>query len=115
VQLKCGRRRTRPGRRLRGRPAARGDEGTNVGAAISVVHDDGHARITMVGTPNNGELFAVTRHEVGVRSPPTNGRRFITVNPRTQGRGDLSNTHRGTVMVQDQHGNITGICVIPEE
>ena len=40
----------------------------DVGAAISVVHDDGHARITMVGTPNNGELFAVTPDmKIGVK------------------------------------------------
>lgn len=85
---------------------------TNVGAAISVVHDDGHARITMVGTPNNGELFAVTPDmKIGVKiaADGMDGG-YITVN-RANGKAGviLSNTAvGGTVIVQDQHGKITG-------
>jgi hypothetical protein len=93
---------------------------TNVGAAISIVHDDGHARITMVGTPNNGELFAVTPDmKIGVKiaADGMDGG-FITVN-RANGKAGviLSNTAvGGTVIVQDQHGKITGhLPMIPEE
>ena len=93
---------------------------TNIGAAISVVHDDGHARITMVGTPNNGELLAVTPDmKIGVKIA-ANGLDggLITVN-RANGKAGviLSNTAiGGTVMVQDQHGNITGhLPMVPEE
>jgi len=93
---------------------------TNVGAAISVVHDDGHARITMIGTPNNGELFAITPDmKIGVKiaADGMDGG-FITVN-RANGKAGviLSNTAvGGTVMVQDQHGKITGhLPMIPEE
>ncbi len=92
---------------------------TEPGAAISVVHDDGHARITMVGTPNNGELFAITPDmKIGVKiaADAIDGG-LITVN-RANGRAGviISNTPvGGTVMVQDQHGKITGHLPIGQE
>jgi hypothetical protein len=92
---------------------------TDQGAAISAVHDDGHARITMVSTESNGELLAVTPDmQVGVKIA-ANGLDggLITVN-RANGKAGviLSNTAvGGTVIVQDQHANITGhLPVVPE-
>ncbi len=82
------------------------------GGAISAVHDDGHPRITMVSTENNGELFAVTPDmKVGVKiaADGIDGG-FITVN-RANGQAGiiLSNTPvGGTVIVNDQQGTITG-------
>ena len=85
---------------------------TEPGAAISVVHDDGHARVTMVSELNNGEILAVTPDmKIGVKIA-ANGLDggLITVN-RANGKAGviLSNTPLGgTVIVQDQHANITG-------
>ena len=93
---------------------------TDVGAAISAVHDDGHARITMIGTPNNGELLAVTPDmKVGVKiaADGLDGG-FITVNNRHGKAGViLSNVgFGGTVMVNDAYGKITGtLPALPEE
>jgi hypothetical protein len=93
---------------------------TEQGAAISVVHDDGHARITMVSELDNGHLMAVTPDmKVGVKIA-ANGLDggLVTVN-RANGKAGviLSNTPvGGTVVVQDQHGKITGhLPTAPEE
>jgi hypothetical protein len=93
---------------------------TDIGAAISVVHDDGHARVTMVSQLDNGEILAVTPDmKVGVKIA-ANGMDggFITVN-RANGKAGviLSNTPLGgTVIVQDQHAKITGhLPMIPED
>ena len=85
---------------------------TQDGAAISAVHDDGCARITLVSSQNNGELLAVTPDmKIGVKiaADALDGG-LITVN-RANGKAGVifSNTALGgTVMVQDQHGKITG-------
>ena len=85
---------------------------TEKGAAISVVHDDGHARVTMVSELDNGHLMAVTPDmQVGVKIL-ANGMDggLITVN-RANGKAGviLSNTPvGGTVVVQDKLGTITG-------
>lgn len=79
---------------------------------ISAVHDDGHARITMLGSPSNGELLAVTPDmKVGVKiqSDALDGG-LITVN-RANGKAGIiiSNTPiGGTVIVNDPQGNISG-------
>jgi hypothetical protein len=93
---------------------------TDMGAAISVVHDDGHARVTMVSELDNGHLMAVTPDmQVGVKIA-ANGMDggLITVN-RANGKAGviLSNTPvGGTVMVQDKLGNITGhLPMVPED
>jgi hypothetical protein len=92
---------------------------TEKGAAISVVHDDGHARVTMVSELDNGHLMAVTPDmQVGVKIL-ANGLDggLITVN-RANGRPGvmLSNTAiGGAVIVQDHAGNITGhLPMIPD-
>ena len=85
---------------------------TEHGGVVSAVHDDGHARITMASTESNGELLAVTPDmKIGVKIA-ANGLDggFITIN-RANGKAGviLSNTPLGgTVIVQDQHANITG-------
>jgi hypothetical protein len=93
---------------------------TDKGAAISVVHDDGHARVTMVSEQDNGHLMAVTPDmQVGVKIL-ANGMDggLITVN-RANGKAGviLSNTPvGGTVIVQDKHGGITGhLPMVPED
>ena len=92
---------------------------TELGGVLSAVHDDGHARITMASSENNGELCAVTPDmKIGVKIA-ANGidGGFITVN-RANGHAGviLSNTPvGGTVIVQDQHANITGhLPMIPD-
>ena len=85
---------------------------TEPGAAISVVHDDGHARVTMVSELNNGEILAVTPDmKIGVKiAANAMDGGLITVN-RANGKAGviLSNTPvGGTVIVQDQHAKITG-------
>jgi hypothetical protein len=85
---------------------------TEPGAAISVVHDDGHARVTMVSELNNGEILAVTPDmKIGVKiAANAMDGGLITVN-RANGKAGviLSNTALGgTVIVQDQHAKITG-------
>jgi len=85
---------------------------TEKGAAISAVHDDGHARITLVSSQNNGEMFAVTPDmKIGVKiaADAIDGG-LITVN-RANGKAGviISNTPiGGTVVVQDHSGKITG-------
>jgi len=92
---------------------------TELGAAISAVHDDGHSRITMVSTVDNGELLAVTPDmKIGVKVA-ANGidGGFITVN-RANGQAGviLSNTAiGGTVMVNDHAGQITATLPSLEE
>jgi len=93
---------------------------TELGGVISAVHDDGHARVTMVSQLDNGEILAVTPDmKVGVKIA-ANGMDggFITVN-RANGKAGviLSNTPLGgTVIVQDQHAKITGhLPMIPED
>lgn len=93
---------------------------TELGAAISVVHDDGHARVTMVSELDNGHLMAVTPDmKIGVKIA-ANGLDggLITVN-RANGHAGviLSNTPiGGSVVVQDKHGSITGhLPSLPEE
>ena len=85
---------------------------TDTGAAISAVHDDGHARITMVSQLENGHLMAVTPDmKVGVKiaADGLDGG-VITVNNRNGKPGViLSNIGiGGAVVVQDPHGNIIG-------
>jgi hypothetical protein len=85
---------------------------TDKGAAISVVHDDGHARVTMVSELNNGEILAVTPDmKIGVKiAANAMDGGLITVN-RANGKAGviLSNTPvGGTVIVQDKLGKITG-------
>ena len=93
---------------------------TEKGAAISAVHDDGHARITLVSTQNNGEMFAVTPDmKIGVKiAADAMDGGLITVN-RANGKAGviISNTPiGGTVMVEDAHGKITGcLPALPEE
>ena len=90
------------------------------GGALSAVHDDGHARITMLSSENNGELLALTPDmKVGVKIA-ANGMDggYLTVN-RANGKAGviLSNSPiGGAVIVQDHTGNITGhLPMIPDE
>ena len=93
---------------------------TELGGIVSAVHDDGHARITMASTVDNGELLALTPDmKVGVKvaADGLDGG-FITVNNRHGNAGViLSNIGiGGTVMVNDPHGKITGtLPLLPEE
>ncbi len=93
---------------------------TPTGGALSAVHDDGHSRITMVSTENNGELLAVTPDmKVGVKiaADGVDGG-YITVN-RANGKAGviLSNTPiGGAVIVKDHGGQITGhLPALPAE
>jgi len=81
---------------------------TEKGAAISAVHDDGHARITMVSELENGHLLAVTPDmKVGVKiaADGLDGG-LVTVNNRHGKPGVvLSNFgFGGTVVVNDFKG-----------
>jgi hypothetical protein len=102
-----------------GKPRA-GMKATELGGIISAVHDDGHARITMASTLNNGELLAVTPDmKIGVKiaADALDGG-LITVNRANGNAGVIlsSTAIGGTVLVQDQHGKITGhLPMIPED
>ena len=95
-------------------------QATPTGAAISAVHDDGHSRITLISSVNNGELLAVTPDmKVGVKiaADGLDGG-YITVN-RANGKAGviLSNTPiGGAVIVQDHGGHVTGhLPALPAE
>jgi hypothetical protein len=93
---------------------------TELGGIISAVHNDGHARITLASTVNNGELLAVTPDmKIGVKiAADSLDGGLITINRANGNAGViLSNTAiGGTVIVQDQHGKITGhLPAIPED
>ena len=92
---------------------------TETGAAISAVHDDGHARITLVSTLDNGELLAVTPDmKVGVKiaADGMDGG-FITVNNRNGKAGVvLSNIGiGGAVVVNDHTGQMVASLPSTEE
>jgi hypothetical protein len=88
---------------------------TEIGSAISVVHDGGLTRMTMVGTPENGELLGITQDMkagVKVSADGQNGG-YITVNNALGKAGIiLSNVDMcGAIIVNDKAGNI--IATLP--
>jgi len=93
---------------------------TELGGIVSAVHDDGHARITMASTVDNGELLALTPDmKVGVKVAANSlDGGLITVNGQ-HGHAGVIISHvpiGGLVVVNDSHGKIAAsLSPIPEE
>lgn len=89
---------------------------TELGSAISTVHDDGLTRMTMIGTESNGELIGVTQDmKAGVKiSADGQNGGYITVNDARGKAGViLSNIEMcGAIIINDAAGNI--IASLPE-
>ncbi len=83
-------------------------QATHFGGAISVVHDDGHPRVTIASRVDSGDLLMVTPDmQVGVKIASTGLEGgFITVN-RANGKAGiiLSNIEpSGAIIVNDKRG-----------
>lgn len=92
-----------------GKPRA-GMKAIATGGAISAVHDDGHPRITLASTEDNGELLAISQDlKVGVKISANglNGG-YLTVNHQNGKAGVILGTTplSGGVMLNDPQGNI---------
>jgi hypothetical protein len=92
---------------------------TEIGSAISVVHDGGLTRMTMIGTETNGELIGITQDmKAGVKiSADGQNGGYITVNNAVGKAGViLSNIDMcGAVIVNDKAGNlIASLPSVPE-
>jgi len=92
-----------------GKPRA-GMRAAPFGGAVSAVHDDGHSRITMISTEDNGELLAVSQDmKPGVKisaNGPDGG--FITVNHQNGTAGVILGTtaQSGGIILNDPQGNV---------
>ncbi|MEO7298298.1 MAG: hypothetical protein ABI042_06945 [Verrucomicrobiota bacterium] len=89
------------------------------GGAVSVVHDDGKVRATMISEPLCGEIFAVDgdmRTAVKISSNGMKGGGFLTVNhPNGKAAVILTSTDLcGAVIVQDHRSKIVASLPDPK-
>jgi hypothetical protein len=94
-------------------------QATKIGGGISVVHDDGHARVSITSRVDSGDLLMVTPDmQVGVKIS-SHGQEggFITVN-RSNGKAGviISNIATGgAVIVHDKRGKLIASLPSTEE